>query len=179
MNEETHNSTIESELEARIVALVLGEASDFETEELNRLIALRPELAAFQQEMQQVHGLMQTLGAGEQETPDANWKLSAERRESVLAVIRGEAATVEDGALLAGVETGHVALRAESPTRPLPGSCSLQPGEEAASPPRPSPWPPRCGPAAAATRPLPGPCIMQPSAGPAPPARPSPWLPLA
>ena len=44
MNEETHNSTIEPELEARIVALVLGEASDFETEELKRLIALRPEL---------------------------------------------------------------------------------------------------------------------------------------
>ena len=58
MNEETHNSTIEPELEARIVALVLGEASDFETEELHRLIALRPELAAFQKEMQQVHELM-------------------------------------------------------------------------------------------------------------------------
>ena len=109
MNEETHNSTIEPELEARIVALVLGEASDFETEELKRLIALRPELAAFHQEMLQVHGLMQTIGAGELETPDSNWKLSADRRKSVLAAIRGEAATVDDSALLAGVETGQVA----------------------------------------------------------------------
>ncbi|MFO1003657.1 MAG: hypothetical protein U0936_25275 [Planctomycetaceae bacterium] len=58
MNEETHNSTIEPELEARIVALVLGEASDFETEELLRLIAARPELAEFVKEMQQVHELM-------------------------------------------------------------------------------------------------------------------------
>ena len=90
MNEETHNSTIEPELEARIVALVLGEASDFETEELHRLIALRSELAAFQQEMQQVHGLMGAIGAGELETPDANWKLSADRRQSVLAVIRDQ-----------------------------------------------------------------------------------------
>jgi Mg-chelatase subunit ChlD len=122
MNEETHNSTIEPELEARIVALVLGEASDFETEELHRLIALRPELAAFQQEMQQVHGLMQTVGAGELETPDANWKLSADRRQSVLAVIRGEAATVENAASLSGVDTGHVAFRAESLTQPLPGA---------------------------------------------------------
>lgn len=122
MNEETHNSTIEPELEARIVALVLGEASDFETEELNRLIALRPELAAFQQEMQQVHELMQTVGAGELEIPDANWKLSTDRRESVLAVIRGERATVENAASRSGVDTGHVAFRAVSPTQPLPGS---------------------------------------------------------
>lgn len=115
MNEETKNSAIEPELEARIVALVLGESSDFETEELNRLISLRPELAAFQQEMQQVHELMtsaaqlsrRALAAGVDttnivatlkasalrlmETPDANWKLSADRRQSVLAVIRGEA----------------------------------------------------------------------------------------
>ena len=128
MNEETHNSTIEPELEARIVALVLGEASDFETEELHRLIALRPELAAFHQEMLQVHGSMQTLGAGELEKPDANWKLSADRRESVLAVIRGEAMANEHGASLASVDTGPVAFRAESPTQLLPGSSG--PGTE-------------------------------------------------
>lgn len=121
MNEDTHNATIEPELEARIVALVLGEASDFETEELKRLIALRPELAAFQQEMQQVHGFMQAIGAGELETPDSNWKLSADRRKSVLAVIRGEAMANEHGASLASVDTGHVAFRAESLTQPMPG----------------------------------------------------------
>ena len=42
MNEESHNPSIELELEARIVALVLGEASDFEREELNRQIERRP-----------------------------------------------------------------------------------------------------------------------------------------
>ncbi len=146
MNEETHNSTIEPELEARIVALVLGEASDFETEELHRLIALRPELAAFQKEMQQVHELMQSVTsmsrralasgvednvAGEtteasafrlMETPDANWKLSADRRASVLAVIRGEAMANEKETSQAGIDTGHIAFRAESPTQPLPGA---------------------------------------------------------
>lgn len=60
------------------------------------------------------------------ETPVANWKLSADRRETVLAVIRGEA--VEDGASLTGVHTGHIAFRAESPTQPLPGASA--PGME-------------------------------------------------
>ena len=46
MKEEPHNPWTDPELEARIVALVLGEASDFEREELNRLIEERPELAA-------------------------------------------------------------------------------------------------------------------------------------
>ncbi len=114
MNEETHNSTIEPELEARIVALVLGEASDFETEELHRLIALRPELAAFQQEMLQVHELMQTLGAGELENPDANWKLSADRRESVLAVIRDQFIDESSQELLSGF-TPRIAVIAPDP----------------------------------------------------------------
>ena len=149
MNETTHNSTIEPELEARIVALVLGEASDFETEELKRLIALRPELAAFQKEMQQVHGLMQSVTSisrralapyeddkvtGETteasafrltDSPEANWKLSSDRRESVLAVIRGEVMANEKEASQAGIDAEHVALRAESLTQPLPGASAL------------------------------------------------------
>ena len=73
------------------MALVLGEASDFETEELNRLIELRPELAAFKLQMQRVHGLLQEVGAGEFEAPVGDWKLPTERRNAVLAAIRGEA----------------------------------------------------------------------------------------
>ena len=38
---------IEPELEARIVAMVLGEASEFEQEELERLVSERPELVLF------------------------------------------------------------------------------------------------------------------------------------
>ena len=91
MNEESHNPSIEPELEARIVALVLGEASDFEREELNRQIEQRPELAAFRLRMQRVHGLLQDVGTGDFEVPDENWKLPTDRRNAVLAVIRGEA----------------------------------------------------------------------------------------
>ena len=91
MNEESKNSRIEPELEARIVALVLGEASDFERDELNRLIKLRPELASFKSRMQKVHGLLRDVAASEFVPQGEDWKLSSDRRNAVLAVIRGEA----------------------------------------------------------------------------------------
>ncbi|MEQ1904907.1 MAG: von Willebrand factor type A domain-containing protein [Pirellulaceae bacterium] len=90
MNEETRKLPIEPELEARIVALVLGEASDFETVELNRLIKARPELAAFKLEMEQVSKLLREVGPNELETPNADWQLSSERRQVVLDVIHGK-----------------------------------------------------------------------------------------
>ncbi|MBL8855089.1 MAG: hypothetical protein JNK57_14075, partial [Planctomycetaceae bacterium] len=93
MNEETHNLSIEPELEARIVALVLGEASDFETEELERLVKSRPELAAFKHEMEQVTQLLHEVGHQDLETPDANWQLPNERRQLVLDVIQGKVTT--------------------------------------------------------------------------------------
>ena len=91
MNEESQYPSIEPELEARIVALVLGEASEFESEELKRLIDQRPELAAFQSRMQSVHGRLEEVGKGEFVEPGEDWKLPSERRNAVLAVIRGEA----------------------------------------------------------------------------------------
>lgn len=109
MNEELHNIPIEPELEARIVALVLGEASDFETDELNRLMSERPELAAFKLQMKQIHGSLREVSCGEVDSPEAEWKLSAERRSVVMAVIRGESA----GAV-ANASTGHAAQSAET-----------------------------------------------------------------
>lgn len=91
MNEESHNPLIEPELEARIIAMVLGEASDFEREELNRLIEERPELADFLRQMQRVHGLLQEVGEGEAVKPANHWQLPTEKRNAVLAVIRGDA----------------------------------------------------------------------------------------
>lgn len=92
MNEEKHNLPIEPDLEARIVALVLGEASDFETEELERLIKSRPELAAFKHEMEQVSSLLREVGASE-EMPGSDWGLPSERRQVVLDAIQGKVAT--------------------------------------------------------------------------------------
>lgn len=97
MNEETHQLPIEPDLEARIVALVLGEASDFETEELERLIKSRPELAAFKREMEEVSSLLREVGAGE-ELPGSDWGLPSERRQVVLDAIQGKVATAANDA---------------------------------------------------------------------------------
>lgn len=91
MNEESKHHPIEPELEARIVALVLGEASDFESDELNRLIAGRPELAAFKLSMQQLHGMLDKIGQGEFEAACKDWKLPSDKRNAVLTAIRGAA----------------------------------------------------------------------------------------
>ncbi|MDF1859732.1 MAG: von Willebrand factor type A domain-containing protein [Verrucomicrobiales bacterium] len=89
MNDETLHPWIEPELEARIVALVLGEASDFEREELERLIGEKPELALFRNRMDSLHGMLRGLGRGEEWDSEEEWKLPAEKRKTVLDVIDG------------------------------------------------------------------------------------------
>jgi Mg-chelatase subunit ChlD len=91
MNDETLHPWIEPELEARIVALVLGEASDFEREELERLIEEKPELAVFRKRMDSLHGMLRELGRGDEWDSEADWKLPAEKRDGILAVITGTA----------------------------------------------------------------------------------------
>ena len=99
MKEESHNSSsnragsdqsgADRELEARIVALVMGEASDFERDELNRLIQERPELVALKEQFEEMHGLLRDVGAGESPDDD-DWRLSADKRNAVLSVIGGD-----------------------------------------------------------------------------------------
>lgn len=76
-------TAIDPALEARVVAWVAGEASAFETAELERLIAAQPELAVFKRRIEAVHGLV-----GEAARPDREpLRMSAERRAKVLQVI--------------------------------------------------------------------------------------------
>ena len=89
MNEEFNNHRMDIELEARIVALVLGEASEQDREQLSRLIEERPELAAFKSEIEAAHGLVSRVGTTEWPASENDWKLSPEKRGSILAVIRG------------------------------------------------------------------------------------------
>ena len=49
---------IDPDLEARIVAAVVGEASDFEMAELDRMLEAKPELAVFKRRIEAVHGLV-------------------------------------------------------------------------------------------------------------------------
>jgi len=70
-------------LEARIVSWVLGEAFEFEAEELQRLCNERPELEVFRRRIVAVHGL-----AGEGlKKPETDWRLPAEKRQKVLDLI--------------------------------------------------------------------------------------------
>ena len=89
MKDDSLHPWIEPELEARIVALVVGEASDFETEELERLIEEKPELGLFRQRMESLHGMLRANAKGDVISDDDDWKLSTEKRDAVLAAIQG------------------------------------------------------------------------------------------
>ncbi len=94
MKDQPQNSEIETditaEIEARMAALVLGEASDLEADQLQRLIDARPELAALKAQFEAVHGLLREVGTGEEAVHADQWKLPAEMRSNLLAVIEGK-----------------------------------------------------------------------------------------
>lgn len=96
MNDETNlHPWIEPELEARLTALVLGEASDFERDELERLVADRPELGLYQKRLEAMHRMLREVSTGESAEEQGEWKLGAERRAAVLARLSGEAKAEE------------------------------------------------------------------------------------
>ncbi|MDF1852388.1 MAG: von Willebrand factor type A domain-containing protein [Verrucomicrobiales bacterium] len=86
MNEENLHSWMEPEFEARIIAMILGEASDFEKEETERRIKESPEATLFYKRMLDLHALLGTLPL-RSESEENDWKLSTERREKLLATI--------------------------------------------------------------------------------------------
>jgi secreted protein with Ig-like and vWFA domain len=76
-------AALDPTLEARVVAWVAGEASPFEREELERLVAAQPELAIFKRRIEAVQGLV-----GEAARPDRTpLRMSAERRAKLLQAI--------------------------------------------------------------------------------------------
>ena len=85
MNDETDMHPVgDDALEARIVAWVLGEASAFEASELEKRCAEDPALRLFETRMRVLHGQIQQ---DHQAGPDAEWKLSAERRAKIEALL--------------------------------------------------------------------------------------------
>ncbi len=73
----------DEQLEERIVAWVLGEASDFEIAALQAAVAARPELATFKRRIEAVHGLVAEAARPEA----APLRLSPDRRAKLLAAI--------------------------------------------------------------------------------------------
>jgi Mg-chelatase subunit ChlD len=92
-NSSSDNNLINTELQVRLMNLVMGEASDFERDQLQLLMEQRPELAAFCKHLEHLHGLLREVGAGEPSidvdsaTADTEWRLPTDRRERVLAVL--------------------------------------------------------------------------------------------
>ncbi|RKX33673.1 MAG: hypothetical protein DRP71_09705, partial [Verrucomicrobia bacterium] len=85
------NLWIDPEFEARVIAWVLGEVSDFEAAELERLIKDKPELALFRKRIEAAHGL-----AAEAMGPEGDpLRLSPERRAELLARISEPVADTE------------------------------------------------------------------------------------
>ncbi len=91
----TSNPSMNSELEVRLLAMLQGEASDFERDQLEMLLAARPEVASAFAELKKLHCTLVEVGAGETTQPDDEWKLPTPRREKLLAVLRGEASVAD------------------------------------------------------------------------------------
>lgn len=89
------DSGLGAELEARVVAWVLGEASAFEAAELERLCAEQPALAEFKRRMETVSGWTNEAAKPLREP----LRLSAERRAKVLAIIGGGGAGAKPAAI--------------------------------------------------------------------------------
>lgn len=95
MNTASSNHEFPPELEARLVALILDEASDVEREELTQLMEQQPLVASRFAELTQVHDFMEN--ANEEDILDSSdgkeeaWKLAPEKRRQLLSVFAGTA----------------------------------------------------------------------------------------
>ena len=96
-NQDDLTPWIDASLEARLVALVLGEASDFEREELERLMEERPELEVFVEQIQAIHGQLTEISVGERGSapavdgePDVEWRLEPKARAELLSTLSGK-----------------------------------------------------------------------------------------
>lgn len=81
------------ELEARVVALVLGEASDFEQDQLSGILADNAELAAFRKRIESIHGLLrESTSRGSAAASPGPWRLPNERRQGLLDLLAAASA---------------------------------------------------------------------------------------
>lgn len=90
MESENRERELREQMEVRIVALLMGETSAFETDELQEAMKKDPSLAAFHDEMRRTIDLVQEaskMPAGTQAATEEP-KLSEERREALLSKFR-------------------------------------------------------------------------------------------
>ncbi|MCU0707029.1 MAG: von Willebrand factor type A domain-containing protein [Pirellula sp.] len=91
------DESIDPELQVRLLNLALGEASDFERDQLQMLMEQQPELLSHYRQLLHLHGLLRDVGLGDPivssqgELQDASWRLSEERRAKLLATLQSPA----------------------------------------------------------------------------------------
>jgi len=95
-------SWMDPEIEARVVAWVLGEASEFEAAEMERIVTETPELAVFKRRIESVHGLVGA--ASKPEGP--GMRMDTERRRALIERLGGKAETAGVVAMAAGRKRG-------------------------------------------------------------------------
>ncbi len=87
MKDQSNDSSVDPRMdpatEARIVALVLGEASDFEEADLNKLVEKWPEMRLLRTRLEAVNELLEEVAA----SPCDDWKLSGGLREKLLSAM--------------------------------------------------------------------------------------------
>jgi hypothetical protein len=92
----SNNNRMDIELQVRLMNLVMGEASDFERDQLQTLMEERTDVAAYYQHLEHLHGLLCEVGTGElsldaaASEKDSTWRLSTDRRNKLLAILDGE-----------------------------------------------------------------------------------------
>ena len=88
---EPKNRSQREQLEARLVALILGEASPFEEAELLEILSRDPELATFYRKIMRTTGLVQkasrSVTSNELSDIAEQATLSSERRQTLLALL--------------------------------------------------------------------------------------------
>lgn len=97
MNQELNNHLpIDVEVQVRLMNLLMGEASDFEQDQLQLMMEQHANVATYYQHLQHLHGLLCEVAVDELTTQnDASsskdtWRLSTERRNQLLVVLNGK-----------------------------------------------------------------------------------------
>lgn len=97
MNQELNNNLpIDAEVQVRLMNLLMGEASDFEQDQLQLMMEQHENVAAYYQHLQHLHGLLCEVAVDEfsaqNDVPESRdaWRLSTDRRNQVLAVLDGQ-----------------------------------------------------------------------------------------
>ena len=87
------------ELEARLVAMLMGELSPFEEDEMKQELEKSPELRLFRDRMLEVQGLISEVNEEEDDASDeedeGEWKLSPKRKEGLMETFANKEVAVE------------------------------------------------------------------------------------